>query len=136
MWRPAVVAMIAAAAYAAICLTPAKREVVRLAPDFGRFFYPPFFLYSEVFASEKVGPFSIGASENSFLRSAQEAFGTIPTHEACSEFSNVRERLFKPTEMCLRARSRFGLAPLFWVVRIEEGRVTRIDVFTEATAEL
>jgi hypothetical protein len=136
VWRPITAAACVVAVYTAICITPAKLELIRLAPDSARFFYPPFFLYSEKFTTRKVGPFFIGDMSDSFVQKAKTSFGTTPTHEACSSSATVRETLFEPREVCMRTASSFGLAPLFWVVRMEKERVTRIAVFTESTVEL
>lgn len=133
--RALLILAVLAAAYLAICLTPAHRLAIRLFPDAARFFHPPLFFYNEDFSSGKIGAFRIGQTLQDVRNSAEETYGVSISYEACSPNVEARERLFAKSEQCMRTKSKFGMAPIFWIFGFKSDRLISVRVRTEVPLE-
>lgn len=105
-----------------------QREVVRLDPSIARLFYPPFFQYSETFASGRVGPFAVGMSDQEVV--------AVANRNRLSEFrcnaSNRVEHLPVPPLRCF-SRSAAGV---YWQLYYRENTVARARVYTNLNLEI
>ena len=80
--------------YIVISITPIKREIVRLNPSYGGYFYPPLFYYAEDFDSGRVGTINIGDRLDEVTVSIESRYGKTPSYEMCADDSEVRLRQF------------------------------------------
>jgi hypothetical protein len=117
--------------YIVVAVTPLKYRVVRVGPDIGRLFFPPFFFYTREYSSGSVGPLVIGDGIDGLQQALESRYGAVEVDRNCGDYRVPTETIRSRYATCYTTRSLVSRYPLIWLVGHDGSTVTRIRVTTK-----